>query len=146
MARTKTSSKSIEIRLSVNLTLDDVGLEHMYHELYAIETGAAEQGLNPAGANALKRRHLLKILHGYCNAGFRKEVLPNAAVTPTSNVEQKSSITATSKDPKTQLAASEPSRLIAPVISKKADEPKKMRKTRWRKLHASTTQYFLTSD
>jgi hypothetical protein len=64
MTKTKNPTQSIALRLSVNLSLDDVGLERLYQELRDIETGAS--GLAPIQVHALKRRHLLKILHAYC--------------------------------------------------------------------------------
>ena len=59
---------SIELRLSLNLSLDNVGFERLYQELRDIETGAS--GLAPIQIHALKRRHLLKILHLYCAGGI----------------------------------------------------------------------------
>jgi hypothetical protein len=64
MVKTKNPTPSIELRLSINLSLDDVGMERLYLELNAIEKGAS--GLAPIQIHALKRRHLLKILHSYC--------------------------------------------------------------------------------
>ena len=64
MAKTKNPTQSVELRLSVNLTLDDVGLTRLYQELREIEVGAS--GLVSIQLHALKRRHLLKILHAYC--------------------------------------------------------------------------------
>lgn len=64
MVKTKNPTPSIELRLSINLSLDDVGMERLYKELNVIETGAS--GLAPIQIHALKRRHLLKILHSYC--------------------------------------------------------------------------------
>lgn len=64
MVKTKNPTPSIELRLSVNLSLDDVGLERLYRELSAIEAGAS--GLAPIQVHSLKRRHVLKILHAYC--------------------------------------------------------------------------------
>lgn len=64
MVKTKNPTPSIELRLSINLSLDDVGLERLYVELSAIEAGAS--GLASIQIHTLKRRHLLKILHTYC--------------------------------------------------------------------------------
>lgn len=68
MTKTKNPTQSIALRLSVNLSLDDVGLERLYKELSAIEAGAS--GLASIQVHALKRRHLLKILHVYCAGGI----------------------------------------------------------------------------
>lgn len=46
------------------MSLDDVGLTRLYQELREIEVGAS--GLASIQVHALKRRHLLKILHAYC--------------------------------------------------------------------------------
>jgi hypothetical protein len=81
MSKTKNPTQSIALRLSVNLSLDDVGLTRLYKELRDIETGAS--GLAPIQVHALKRRHLLKILHNYCavsevnqkSAGAKKPIL-----------------------------------------------------------------------
>jgi hypothetical protein len=59
MVKTKNPTPSIELRLSINLSLDDVGMERLYLELNAIEKGAS--GLAPIQIHALKRRHLIKI-------------------------------------------------------------------------------------
>ena len=64
MVKTKNPTPSIELRLSINLSLDDVGLERLYVELSVIEAGAS--GLASIQIHTLKRRHLLKILHSYC--------------------------------------------------------------------------------
>lgn len=64
MVRTKNPTQSVELRLSVNLSLDDVGLTRLYQELREIEVNAS--GLASIKVHALKRRHLLKILHAYC--------------------------------------------------------------------------------
>jgi hypothetical protein len=64
MAKTKNHTQSVALRLSVNLSLDDVGLTRLYKELRDIEVNAS--GLAPIQVHALKRRHLLKILHAYC--------------------------------------------------------------------------------
>lgn len=64
MSKTKNPTQSVELRQSVNLSLDDVGLTRLYQELWEIEFGAS--GLASIQVHALKRRHLLKILHAYC--------------------------------------------------------------------------------
>ena len=60
MVKTKNPTQSVELRLSVNLSLDDVGLTRLYRELRDIEVDAC--GLASIQIHALKRRHLLKIL------------------------------------------------------------------------------------
>jgi hypothetical protein len=69
MVTTKNPMPSIELRLSLNLSLDNVGFERLYQELRDIETGATD--LVPIQIHALKRRHLLKILHLYCADGIK---------------------------------------------------------------------------
>lgn len=69
MVKTKKPMPSIELRLSLNLSLDNVGFERLYQELRDIETGATD--LAPIQVHALKRRHLLKILHLYCADGIK---------------------------------------------------------------------------
>jgi hypothetical protein len=64
MSKTRNPTQSIALRLSVNLSLDDVGLTRLYQELREIEVSAS--GLASIQVHALKRRHLLKILHAYC--------------------------------------------------------------------------------
>jgi hypothetical protein len=81
MAKTKNHTQSVALRLSVNLSLDDVGLTRLYKELRDIETGAS--GLAPIQVHALKRRHLLKILHAYCADGIE----PTSRHTDTSSTD-----------------------------------------------------------
>jgi hypothetical protein len=68
MVKTKNPTQSVELRLSVNLSMDDVGLTRLYQELRAIEVDAS--GLASIQIHTLKRRHLLKILHTYCANAF----------------------------------------------------------------------------
>jgi hypothetical protein len=68
MVKTKNPTQSVELRLSVNLSLDDVGLTRLYRELRDIEVDAC--GLASIQIHALKRRHLLTILHDYCADAF----------------------------------------------------------------------------
>lgn len=68
MVKTKNPTQSVELRLSVNLSLDDVGLTRLYKELREIEISAS--GLASIEVHALKRRHLLTVLHAYCANAF----------------------------------------------------------------------------
>jgi hypothetical protein len=88
MAKTKNLTPSIELRLSINLSLDDVGLELLYKELSAIETGAS--GLAPIQIHTLKRRHLLKILHLYCASGI--ELAPRNTDANSESLSQNSAV------------------------------------------------------
>ena len=77
MVKTKNPTQSVELRLSVNLSLDDVGLTRLYQELREIEVGAP--GLASIQVHALKRRHLLKMLHAYCaNTNEPSRLSPDA--------------------------------------------------------------------
>ncbi len=86
MTKTKNPTQSIELRLSVNLSLDDVGLTRLYQELRDIELSAS--GLASIQVHALKRRHLLKILHDYCANTI--EPAPSIADARTTQFLQKS--------------------------------------------------------
>lgn len=85
MTKTKNLTPSIELRLSINLSLDDVGLERLYRELSAIEAGAS--GLAPIQIHTLKRRHLLKILHVYCAGGIELAPRNTDAVFTSTNLK-----------------------------------------------------------
>lgn len=86
MVKTKKTTPSIELRLSLNLSLDNVGFERLYQELRDIETDATD--LVPTQVHALKRRHLLKILHDYCANTI--EPAPSIADARTTQFLQKS--------------------------------------------------------
>lgn len=86
MTKTKNPTQSIELRLSVNLSLDDVGLTRLYQELRDIELSAS--GLASIQVHTLKRRHLLKILHDYCANTI--EPAPSIADARTTQFLQKS--------------------------------------------------------
>lgn len=65
MAKPKNPDRVVSLRLSVNVSLDDVGLNRLYRDLIDIENASA--ALPPLQIHILKRRHLLKILHSYCD-------------------------------------------------------------------------------
>lgn len=61
------SNKRIKLRLSLNLSKDDLGLIRLHNELAAIESDPA---LTPDQISEAKRRHLLGILYQYSHVAM----------------------------------------------------------------------------
>lgn len=64
------NTQDIKIRLSLNLTSELVGYDKLFNELADIE---AKYGEGTPLAGKMRRKHLIGILHLYCNNGFTLE-------------------------------------------------------------------------
>ena len=59
-----------KIRLALNLTSELVGYDKLFNELASID---AQHGEGSPFAAKMRRKHLIEILHMYCNNGFSLE-------------------------------------------------------------------------
>ena len=114
--------KRIKLRLSINLSEDDLGLTRLFKELAVIESD--DERLSPDEIQALKRRHLLSILYKYCGAGLPDQpattALPVLPIAVANAPSAGASIVATDPaqvSPATDIKQAPAGEPMAPVIS-----------------------------